>query len=65
MSGVPKPSLHPLVYEKLSSMKLVPGAEKTGDSWYIGCLYRSKGFPGESVVKTLSANAGDGGLIPE
>ena len=32
MSGVPKPSLHPLVYGKLSSMKLVPGAEKTGDS---------------------------------
>ena len=32
---------------------------------YMYVIYKARGFPGGSVVKNLSANAGDTGWIPE
>jgi len=62
LESSPNHPLHPQSMEKLSSTKLVPGAQKVGDFWYIG-IFSGRSMQGGAsqealVVKNLPANAG-------
>ena len=71
LESSPNHPLHPQSMEKLSSTKLVPGAQKVGDFWYIGISEGRSMQGGASqealVVKNPPASAGairDLGSIP-